>query len=88
MPSPVKNCHTLSMASDGARALSNEARPKIVTLMSNNGLRPTRSPIGPAARAPTMTPTLDDTNAVENAGDGKLQTWVSDRTAQPIEPTS
>ncbi len=35
-----------------------------------------------------MTPTLDHTNAVENAGGGRFQTWVSDGTAQPIEPTS
>jgi hypothetical protein len=88
MPSPVKNLHKLSMASDGATAFSNEAMPKIVTLASSNGLRPTRSPIGPAVRAPTMTPTLDQTNAVANAGGGKFQTWVSDGTAQPIEPTS
>jgi hypothetical protein len=29
------------MASDGATALSNEAMPKIATLASSNGLRPT-----------------------------------------------
>jgi len=31
---------------------------------------------------------LDQTNAVENAGGGRFQAWVSDGTAQPIEPTS
>jgi hypothetical protein len=70
----VKKRHTLNIPSEGAKALNNEARPKIVTLASNNGLRPTRSPIGPAARAPTMTPTLDHTKAVENAGGGRFHT--------------
>ena len=69
------------MYSEGAKALSSEARPKIVTLASNNGLRPTRSPIGPAESAPTMMPMLDHRNAVVKAGPGRFQTWVSEGTA-------
>ena len=87
-PSPVKNRNTASTPSEGAKALSREARPKIVTLASNSGLRPIRSPIGPAERAPTMMPMLDHRNAVVKAGPGRFQTWVSDGTAQPIELTS
>ncbi len=85
MPSPVKNRKTVSMQSERAKALSSEARPKIVTLASSNGLRPTRSPIGPAERAPTRMPMLDHRNAVVKAGPGRFQAWVSDGTAQPIE---
>ncbi len=74
MPNPVKNRNTVSMSSEGEKALSSEATPKIVTLASNNGLRPTRSPIGPAERAPNRIPMLDHRNAVVKAGPGKFQT--------------
>src|SRR5438105_4503733 len=75
----------LSMRIEGTKALSREARPKIVTLVSNNGLRPTRPPIGPAERAPTKIPMLDHRNAVVKAGPGTFQTWVRDGTAQATE---
>ena len=88
MPSPVKKRSTLSTPSEPAKALSSEARPKIVTLASSNGRRPKRSPIGPAERAPTMMPMLDHRNASEKAEGGRFQTWVRDGTAQPIELTS
>jgi len=88
MPSPVKKRHRLITPIEPAIAESSEAKPKIATLASSSGLRPTRSPMGPAASAPTTTPMLDQTNAVENAGGGRFQAWVSDGTAQPIEPTS
>src|SRR5436305_1141817 len=58
MPIPVKKRRMLSTNSDPAKALNNEARPKIVRLASNKGLRPTRSPIGaqrlPAAGLPAL----------------------------------
>jgi hypothetical protein len=85
MPSPVKNRKTLSTVREGAKALNSEARPKIVTLVSNSGLRPTRSPIGPADSAPTMMPMLDHRNAVVKAGPGRFQTWVKDGTAHATE---
>jgi len=88
MPSPVKKRNPLSTPSEGANALATEARPKIATLANSNGLRPKRSPIGPEARAPAMTPRLDHRNASEKAEGGRFHAWVRDGTAQPIEPTS
>src|SRR6516165_12448513 len=85
MPSPVKKRKMLSSNSEPANALNSEARPKIVRLASNNGLRPTRSPIGPAESAPTMIPMLDHRKATVKAGPGRFQTCVRDGTAQPIE---
>ena len=71
MPTPVKKRHTLSQSSEPAAALSSEAIPKIVRLASSSGLRPKRSPIGPAESAPTMMPMLDHRNAIVNAGGGR-----------------
>ncbi len=68
MPSPVKNRKIVSISSEPANALNSEARPKIVRLASSKGLRPTRSPIGPAESAPTMMPMLDHRKAVVKAG--------------------
>ena len=85
MPMPVKNRVTLNMPSEPTRPLAIEARPKIVRLTSNSGLRPTRSPIGPALSAPTMMPMLDHRKAWVKAGPGRLHKWVSDGTATPIE---
>jgi hypothetical protein len=69
-------------------ALNSEASPKIVMLAISSGLRPRRSPIGPEASAPAMTPRLDHKKANENAEGARCQAWVRDGTAQPIEPTS
>src|SRR5215472_8206618 len=82
MPKPVKKRNTVRTVNDVANALSSEASPKIVTLASKSGLRPTRSPIGPPERAPTRMPMLDHKNAVVKAGPGRFQMWVSDGTAQ------
>ena len=60
----------------------------LASLASSRGLRPKRSPIGPEASAPAMTPRLDHRNAQKNADGGRFQAWVRDGTAQPIEPTS
>ena len=69
MPMPVKKRVTLNMPSEPTRPLAIEARPKIVRLTSNSGLRPTRSPIGPALSAPTMMPMLEKAKAeVSSAG--------------------
>ena len=81
----MKKRRTLSINSEPAKALSSEARPKIARLASSSGLRPTRSPIGPADRAPTMMPMLDHRKAWVKAGPGRFQAWVSDGTATPIE---
>ena len=48
------------------------------------GLRPRRSPVGPEASAPTMTPTFDMTNALANAAGGTFQACDSDGAAMPI----
>ena len=48
------------------------------------GLRPSRSPIGPDARAPTMMPTLDMTKALAKAAGGTFQACDSDGAAMPI----
>ena len=88
MPSPVKKRKALSRPSEPANALASDATPKIATLASSRGLRPKRSPIGPEARAPAMTPRFDHRNAKEKADGGRFQAWVRDGTAQPIEPTS
>ena len=85
MPSPVKNRNVLSMRSEPASAVNSEASPKIVMLVISKGLRPIRSPIGPAERAPTRIPMLDHRKAVVNAGPGRCQAWVSDGTETPIE---
>ena len=85
MPIPVKKRRMLSTNSDPAKALNNEARPKIVRLASNKGLRPTRSPIGPAERAPAMMPMLDHRNACVKAGPARFQACVSAGTVTPIE---
>jgi hypothetical protein len=85
MPIPVKNRNRLSMLSDPTTALSSEAIPKIVTLASNSGRRPNRSPIGPADSAPTMMPILDHRNAVANADGGRCHSRISDGTAQATE---
>src|SRR6266446_3841633 len=83
MPSPVKNRKIVSIMSEPAKALNSEAR-----LASSKGLRPTRSPIGPAESAPTMMPMLDHRKAVVKAGPGRFQAWVKDGTVMPIELTS
>ena len=88
MPSPVKKRNMLSTPREPAKALNTETGPKIVMLASRSGLRPTRSPIGPEERAPAMTPRLDHRKASANADGGRFQAWVSDVTAQPIEPKS
>ena len=49
------------------------------------GLRPRRSPAGPDARAPTITPTFDMTNALANAAGVTFQACDSDGAAIPIE---
>ena len=84
----MKKRHSFSASSDPAVALSSDATPKIVRLMSSKGLRPIRSPIGPADRAPTMMPMLDHRNACVNAGGGKPHALINDGTAQAIELTS
>ena len=43
-------------------------RPSNNRLVRITGLRPSRSPVGPDARAPTMTPTLDMANGREGGG--------------------
>jgi len=85
---PVKKRRMLSMGKEPANALSTEARPKIVRLASSNGLRPTRSPSGPADSAPTMMPMLDHRKAWVKAGPGRFQACVSDGTETPIALTS
>jgi len=60
---PVKQRRMLNTNSEPANAESSEARPKIVRLAISSGLRPTRSPIGPAERAPAMMPMLDHRKA-------------------------
>jgi hypothetical protein len=84
MPTPVENRNRLSMLSDPTTALSREAIPKIVRLASSSGRRPSRSPIGPAERAPTMMPMLDHRNAIAVDG-GSCQSRISDGTAQATE---
>ena len=74
--------------SEGETALASEPSPKSATLISSSGLRPKRSPIGPADSAPTITPIFDHRKASAKADGASCQTWVSDGTAQPIEPTS
>ena len=74
--------------SEGETALASEAMPNSVTLIISSGLRPKRSPIGPASRAPAMTPIFDHRKASANADGATCQAWVSDGTDQPIEPTS
>ncbi len=88
MPSPVKKRRMLRIPREPANALNSEARPKIARLASSNGLRPKRSPIGPAESAPIMMPMLDHRNATVNDGGGRCQLWIRDGTAQPIELTS
>ena len=85
MPIPVKNRQRLSVSIEPAEAVSSEANPKIVKLPSSNGLRPKRSPIGPAESAPTMMPMLDHRNAVVNNAGGRCQARISDGTAQATE---
>ena len=70
------------MPIEPAVALSSEAIPKIVRLVSNSGRRPNRSPIGPAESAPTRMPMLDHRNAAVNIGGGRCQALISDGTAQ------
>ena len=82
MPRPVKKRHRVSTPSDPAFALSSEATPKIVRLLSSKGRRPKRSPIGPAERAPTRMPMLDHRNATVNIGGGRCHSRISGGTAQ------
>ena len=88
MPAPVKKRVAARNPSEGDTALASEAMPNSVTLIISSGLRPKRSPIGPASRAPAMMPMLDHRKASANAGGAMCQAWVSDGTDQPIEPTS
>jgi hypothetical protein len=74
--------------SDGEKALASDANPKIATLTISTGFRPNRSPSGPDNRAPAMTPRFDHKKATAKADGAIPQAWVSDGTAQPIEPTS
>src|SRR5580704_12750079 len=85
MPSPVKKRVIDSTSSEPAAALASDATPNIARLASSKGLRPIRSPIGPADKAPTMMPMLDHKNAVVNIGGGRCQISFSDGTAQAIE---
>ncbi len=55
-------------------------RPAMMT-----GLRPRRSPAGPADSAPTMIPTLDMTKAEAKAGGGTFHACAKAGAAMPIE---
>jgi hypothetical protein len=85
MPIPVKNRQRLNVPIEPAVALSSEAIPKIVRLISNSGRRPKRSPIGPAQSAPARMPMLDSKKAVVNIGGGRCQALIRDGTAQATE---
>ena len=69
----------------GLASLASEPSPKIKRLPISSGLRPMRSPIGPADSAPTMMPMLDHRKAVVKAGGGRCQAFFSTGTAQAIE---
>jgi hypothetical protein len=88
MPRPVKNLKIVNARSEPAKALPKEARPKITRLPISSGLRPTRSPIGPADIAPSRIPMLDHKKATVNAGPGRFHACVSDGTAMQMELTS
>ncbi len=88
MPNPVRNRIAARAPSDPAKALPIEASAKIAVLAIKSGLRPKRSPIGPATSAPAMIPILEKAKASANAAGGRLQTWVKSGTDQPIAPIS
>src|SRR5579885_322814 len=88
MPSPVRKRQTVSIATVVAKTVASEARPNNRSARINKGLRPQRSPIGPADKAPARMPMLDHKNAPVKAGPGRCQRWVSCGTDTPIELTS
>jgi hypothetical protein len=88
MPRPVKKRSAASTESEGAAADNSEAMAKMLTLPRSSGLRPIRSPIGPATSAPTMMPMFEKRKASAKTCGARFHACVNSGTAQPIEPTS